>query len=144
MNNLRQFHFYSNDHRNPYIQELIEYNISEGGGYIHYDGYYYVNNEEFPKRLFFITTLRDEIPYEEKRTDTDYSCKYKIIEEDFYEIEIYDRIKIKNTSEFSEMEDEDGSTMRVCFYPTDEQKIMFKIINKFDNYDSFSKRIDEI
>jgi hypothetical protein len=129
MNNLRHFQFFSTDRRDPYIQKLIDYKISETEGYIHFDGYYYVLNEEFPIRTMFNTTLREEKPYEEGTTDEGGTyAKYK---------------KVVDTSRFSEVDDEDGEPMRVCFFPTYEQKIMFRVIKAFDNFDAFLNRATE-
>ncbi len=142
MNDLRQFEFFSRERRDPYIQKLIEFSISETEGYIHFDGYYYVMNEEFPKRLFFNTTVREDKPYEEKQTELGLQLKYKIFEDLFYEVEVYDRNKIRNTSSYDEVE-EDGQKMRICYFPTDEQKLFFRVINRFDNFDDFLKRTTE-
>jgi hypothetical protein len=140
MEELRRFEFFSKDRRDPYIQNVLEYNISETEGVIHFNGYYYVMNEEFPKRVFFNTTLREDKPYEEEIRDNAHHTKYRILEDEFYEIEIYDRIKIENTSSYDEVDDEDGSKMRICYFPTHEQKIFFRVINKFDNFDEFLER----
>jgi hypothetical protein len=144
MNELRRFEFYSQERRDPYVEHLIEYKISEQDGHIHFNGYYYVLDEEFPKRVFFVTTLRDEKPYEEEITENEgYRCSYKILEEEFYEIEIINREKFKNTSSWDEVDDEDGSKMRICYFPTHEQKINFKIITKFEKFEDFLKRTSE-
>jgi hypothetical protein len=143
MDELRRFEFFSKEHRDPYIKTLIDFTINDTEGSIHFDGYYYVMNEEFPKRVFFITTLRDEKPYEEETTDKSYSCKYKIVEEKYYEVEIYDRIEIENTSSYDEVEEEDGSKMRICYFPTHEQKILFKLVNNFSKFEDFLDRTRE-
>jgi hypothetical protein len=143
MNDLRRFEFFSKERRDPYVQKLIQFNIFDNEGFIHFDGYYYVMNEEFPTRVFFNTTVREDKPYEEETREDGHHAKYKIIEDDFYEIEIYDRIKIENTSSYDEVDEEDGSKMRICYFPTYEQKIFFKVINKFDNFDDFLKRTNE-
>ncbi len=142
MNDLRRFEFFSRERRDPYIQHLIEFKVDETEGYIHFDGYYYVMNEEFPKRVFFNTTVREEKPYEEKQTEYGYECKYRTVEDSFYEVEIYDRVKIENTSSYDEV-DEDGQKMRICYFPTHEQKIFFKVINTFDDFEDFLKRTSE-
>lgn len=140
MNDLRRFEFFSKERRDPYIQRLIEFNIGGAEGYIQFDGYYYVMNEEFPKHIFFNTTLREAEPYEEETREDEYHCKYRVLEDDFYEVEIYDRQYIKNTSSYDEVDEEDGSKMRICYFPTNEQKIYFKVINKFDSFDAFLDR----
>ncbi len=137
MNNVRYFEFFSRENRNPYIQKLIEFNISQTEGFIYFDGYYYVLNEEFPKRLFFNTTLS-----EEKQTENGYEYKYQMIEDNFYEVEVYDRIKMENTNVYDETE-EDGQKIRICYFPTYKQKIYFKVINSFNNFDDFLKRTSE-
>lgn len=142
MNDLRRFEFFSKERRDPYVQKLIEFNISDTEGFIHFDGYYYVLNEEFPKRIFFNTTVREEKPYEEEIRDNGHHAKYRIMEDMFYEVEVYDREKIVNTSSYDEV-DEDGSKMRICYFPTYEQKIKFRVINKFDNFEDFLKRTSE-
>jgi hypothetical protein len=126
MNSSRHFEFYSKDSRNPYIKQLVDFKISETDGHIHFDGYYYVLNQEFPKHIFFITTVREDI-----------SCK--IIEYKMYEVEIYDRIKIANTSSY----DEDSLKLQKCYFPTYEQKLLFRVIQTFDNFDIFLNTIKE-
>lgn len=142
MNDLRRFEFFSRERRDPYVEHLIEFNINDVEGCIHFNGYYYVMNEEFPKRVFFNTTVREEKPYEEKQTEYGYECKYRTIEDMFYEVEIYDRVKIENTSSYDEV-DEDGHKMKICYFPTHEQKIYFKVLKKFDNFEEFLSRTSE-
>ena len=141
MNELRRFEFYSKDRRDPYIEKVIEYNVSDTEGIIHFDGYYYVLNEEFPKRVFFNTHLREAEPYEEETSSEGHRAKYRILEDKYYEIEIYDRIKMANTSSYDEVDDEDGLKMRICYFPTHEQKLYFKVIRVFDSFDDFLERI---
>jgi hypothetical protein len=136
MSTLRQFHFYSNDRRVPFIETLINYKISKTDGHIEFNGYYYILNEELPKRVFYITTLREEHPYIENITDTTVNSSYKLLEEKFYEIEIHDRQKIKHTSKYSEI-DAGGEKMSVCFFPTDEQKIFFRVLKEFNSFEEF-------
>jgi hypothetical protein len=139
----REFEFHTKDRRNPYIDEVIDYNVSEDKGYIYFNGYYYVLNEEFPIRMFFTSTLYEDEPTEVVEIDGNTRKRYKVLETVYYEVEIYDREKLKDTSEFGEMEDEDGSRMRVCFFPTHEQKIYFKVIKVFDSFDDFLRRTRE-
>jgi hypothetical protein len=144
MNDLRHFQFFSTDRRDPYIRRLIDYQISDTEGSIAFDGYYYVLNEEFPIKTMYNTTLREEKPYEEGTTEEGGTyAKYKNVEDKWYEIEIYDRQKVKDTSKFSEVDDEDGESMRVCFFPTYEQKIMFRVIKNFETFDEFLNRATE-
>ncbi len=138
MSTLRQFHFYSSDRREPFIRTLYDYQLSKDGkeGHIHFNGYYYVLDEEFPRRVYIITTLREDTPIEEETTDSYSMCSYRHLEEKFYSIEIYRREKIRNTSEYGDIE-EDGQQMRVCFFPTDEQKIYFRVLKEFNSFQDF-------
>jgi hypothetical protein len=132
--------FYFREDRTPYIEELIDYQISNTEGCIHFDGYYYVQDDELPRRLFFSTTVYEKEPYEIINGIN----KFRILEnEKYYEVEVIDRTKIYNTSEYSEVCEEDGSVMRVCFFPTHEQKISFKIINIFNTDKDITQRINE-
>ena len=138
MNDSRQFEFYSKDHRNPYIMNLIDFKISEIEGHLHFNGYYYVSNKEFPKRIFFVTTVREDKPYKIE----DKCNMYNIIEYKMYEVEIYNREKMKNTSSYDEI-DEDECKMKICYFPTHEQKILFKVIQSFNKFKDFLKRTSE-
>jgi hypothetical protein len=137
MNNLRSFDFYPIHTRNPYIQELFEYKISETEGSIHFDGHFYVQTEELPFRSFFNTFVREKEPFKVEGN----SCSYRLLEEEWYEVDIYDVEKIVNTSSYDEVEEEDGSKMRICYFPSHEQKIKFRIINKFNTSGEFVDRL---
>jgi hypothetical protein len=137
MDELRHFQFFSKERRDPYIMRVIDYQISDTEGSILFDGHYYVLNEEFPIKTTYNMTLREKEPYEEGTTENGTYAKYRNIEDKWYEIEIYDRVKIEDTSKISEVEDDDGSPMRVCFFPTHEQKIMFRVINSFNSSAAF-------
>ena len=143
MSGPRHFQFFSKDQRNPYIIRLIDYTISDKEGSIAFDGYYYVLDEEFPIRTFYNTTLREEKPYEEETTDEGTIAKYRNLEDTYYEIEFYDRQKLEDTSTISEIDDEDGSPMQVCFFPTHEQKILFRVIKQFNSFEEFLNRATE-
>lgn len=138
MNDLRKFEFYPRERRNPYIEQLIEYTISdiEKEGIIQFDGYYYIEDDELPIRSFLMTYLREEKPYKIEGN----SNWYRTLEEKFYEIEIYSREKIVNTSSYDEVDEEDGSKMKICYFPTHEQKIKFRIIDILDDYDKLYER----
>jgi hypothetical protein len=144
MDSYRSFQFFSKNRRDPYIQEVFDYTINDQTGVIHFDGYYYVENEEFPRRTFYVTQLVESEPYQSEVNEQGLVVNsYKTLEEKFYEIEIFDRVKLKNTNEYDEVEEEDGHKMRICYFPTDEQKIYFKVIQEFQKVDDMFKRIGE-
>lgn len=136
MSDSRHFEFFDKRHRRPYIEYLLDYDITGNSGCIHFGGYYYVMDEEFPTRIFFITTLYEDEPYEIKETKYGEEKKYRTIETKYYEVDIYKREILKNTSEYDEV-DEDGGKMKICYFPTHEQKIYFKIINEYSSSDDF-------
>jgi hypothetical protein len=51
-------------------------------------------------------------------------------------------IKINNTSKYDEVE-EDGEKMKICYFPTHEQKLFFKINKIFPNFEDFLDRVTE-
>ena len=135
--------FYSNGHerRTPYIQELIEYENDGVEGCIHFDGYYYVydgSEDEFikryqnveenclPQRMLMDVIVQEKEPYHRYKN----SSWARTVSHDQYEVEFYQRTKIKCTDQISEIEDEDGEPMNVCFFPTDEQRLYFRVIKK--------------
>lgn len=124
------------DYRVPYIcsDEPFEYVCDGEEGYITFDGYYYVENhappypedsdlensgrypEWLPKTMNMIYVKREEAP------------PSKVIEETVYTIEIYKKIIHKSTNRISQIEDDDGEVMNVCFFPTNKQTIYFRIL----------------
>lgn len=135
----RSFTFFSAEHhgREPYIQEFIDYTLDGANGYIHFNGYYYVPDEEFPKRIFFITGLNEVVASEEGYT------KYELQDAHMYEVDIFKRDIVRKTDQISEIEDEDGTPMRVCFFPTNEQKLHFRVLNEFKSQEALYDRIKE-
>jgi hypothetical protein len=144
MDDRRFFHFVTENRREPHIRKLIDYLVTGKEGVIHFDGYYYEKDDDFPIRLFMYTCLKDEIPHVEKyQPDGSTISYYKHLEDDFYEIEFYRREYIEETNKYSEIEDEYGASMTVCFFPTSEQKLYFKIIQKFESDANFFNCISE-
>ena len=107
----------------PHVKTLYVCQISEetNEGCLHFDGYYYVNDG---------------------RTVTEYEPQHTLplelvmcLEGTVYHICVYDRILVKDTSVSSKICDEDGEEMDVCFYPTAEQKIHFRILKAYGKGD---------
>lgn len=57
-----------------------------------------------------------------------HSYSYRYTEERAYMIEIYRRVIHECTDRISEEEDDDGTPMRVCFFPTNLQTIYFRVL----------------
>lgn len=142
MDDPRSFVFYSNSIRKPYIQELIDYNIDsiKQEGHIQFNGYYYVDDSEFPINMCFITQLREDMPSKTEILATGgIQQTFNILETNMYHVEFYKRETIEDTSVTSVIEDEDGEEMNVCFFPTAQQKIYFRVLKEFDDDKSFFK-----
>jgi hypothetical protein len=147
MDDSRTFIFYSNGKRNPYIQKLIDYSVNKDTkeGHIQFNGYYYVEDNDFPIIMPFITELHEDKPSKKEimpNGTTEYT--FETLETSFYHVEFYKRDTIIDTSVTSTIEDEDGEEMNVCFFPTAEQKIYFRVLKEFDDDKSFFKATREL
>ena len=128
-----------------YIQDLKNYSIdlTKNEGTIEFNGYYYVNDpsddepkdewtyhrrysETLPTILLMYVYVMDgeakPVPGEPG------SFRQEIISADHYLVQVYKRDIIQNTDVISTIEDEDGSEMNVCFFPTDHQRLHFQIL----------------
>jgi hypothetical protein len=88
----------------PYIQKLFAHAVD--AGFIEFDGYFYAKQEDLPVECIM-----------EYSTDV-YSA---------YIIEVTRFENLEETSVYSEMEDDDGHMMRVCFFPTHHIKLWYRI-----------------
>ncbi len=124
---MADIHFTSRTEDNcvPYVQEILEFTINKDDmtGVLQFNGHYYVPDEELPRAARLVYTRREEEPYEVKEG----WMKYRHAEIFDAEVEIIQREKIKNTNHYS-LEECDGEELNICFFPTDIQKIHFKIL----------------
>jgi hypothetical protein len=134
----RQINFYDYEERTtrqtPYIcnQEPIEYFCDGKEGYIHFDGYYYVENHAppyledeglgprrydvwLPQKLIMFVQLFEKEAYKELE------CLQ-------YIVEVYKKVIHENTDVISDIDDGDGENMKVCFFPTNRQTIYFRVL----------------
>ena len=131
----------------PYIcgQEPIEYFCDGKEGYIHFDGYYYVENHAppyleddalgpwrcntwLPQKLIMFSRLFEKEPFNVEVVDNATKSYFKELESLQYIIEIYKKEIHENTDIISEIEDNNRDTMRVCFFPTNRQTIYFRVL----------------
>ena len=148
----RQINFYDYEERTsrqtPYIcnQEPIEYFCDGKEGYIHFDGYYYVENHAppyledealgarrydvwLPQKLTMFVQLFEKEAYKAEIVDNMTTRIYhKELECLQYIVEIYKKVIHENTDVISEIEEEDGEKMNVCFFQTNRQTIYFRVI----------------
>lgn len=120
--------------KTPYIcnQEPIEYFCDGKEGYIHFDGYYYVENHAppyledealGPRRydVWLPQKLTMFVQLFEKETYKELECLQ-------YIVEIYKKVIHENTDVISDIEEGDGEKMKVCFFPTNRQTIYFRVL----------------
>ena len=107
----------------PYVKTLYACQLSTqtNEGCLHIDGYYYVNDGRTVSEYDAQHTLPLEL--------------VMIYEKIVYHICVYDRILLKDTSVTSKIYDEEGEEMDVCFYPTAEQTIHFRILKAYGKDD---------
>ena len=108
----------------PYCRELLSYDIS--GGWMLFNGYFHAQNEKLPLQCSMSLTQMEEKPYMIER-GVEY---YNNVFQELYFIEITKREFLEDTSEYSEEIDEDGTPMKICFFPTHHIKIWFRVIAK--------------
>lgn len=145
-----EVHFFS-ENSTPYIlkQEAIEYMCNGNEGYVHFDGYYYVEDTAppypedldpdapyvrrrehyLPQTLYMQMKKREKEPSKEEYDEVEKCTRisYNVMEEYMYKIEIYKRVIHECTNKYSEIED-DGEPMTVCFFPTNRQTVYFRIL----------------
>jgi hypothetical protein len=139
-------------HRVPYIidEDTFEYKCDGKEGTVTFDGYYNVEDREppypeddalerwerpmrhgvwLPQKLNLYVQWSEKEPYKvEKLESGGIRYEHKIVDEHGYIIEIYKRIKHASTNQYSEIDDGDDQSMRVCFFPTDRQTIYFRVL----------------
>jgi hypothetical protein len=149
--------------RPPHIRELVSYACDGSEGIIEFDGYYYINDssdscystcKSLPaKEILHVVSYSDNPPqvrYEMQPSllpDADGTrplvqvmhTKYEIIDDNFYLIEIYKRETIRCTNQISTIEDDDGEEMNVCFFPTDLQRLYFRVIETNPTHARFAE-----
>jgi hypothetical protein len=133
-----QIHFNTDDGApHPFIDRIFNYENNGTEGVLEFDGYYYVNDSEeaaAKARSEYEYVYAHTLPQEAQMI----ICKDCMLTH-AYEIQIYKREKIENTDKFSIVDEPDGSEMSVCFFPTDRQRIYFKVLDTMvqpANYDS--------
>ncbi len=112
------------DCRVPYVRELFRYECDGSGGMFEFNGYFYVEDHELPKKY--------ELYHIKKETSE--TNQYNT-----FLIEIYKREEIEDTSVYTptrkqleergeETTDDDDDWGGICFFPTKRQVIYFRVI----------------
>lgn len=126
----------SSEGRTLYVQEVFDYQNDGSEGFIEFDGYFYADigdETEYGVRAddqTLVVWMRGEGYQKEGEPYTTY---FKSLGQEIYEVTFTKREIVKNTNQYSVIDDEDGDEMNVCFFPTNRQRIFFtvkKIIDK--------------
>ena len=114
----------------PYVQELFDLRLDASEGHIEFNGYYYADDSTFPRRHLMLYAMYSDATTmkEEKGYRTIYANQV----EHTLAIEIYKREIIENTDVTSNIEDDDGESMDVCFFPTNRQTLFFRILKRYE------------
>lgn len=107
------------------------YNSDGHEGTFTFNGYYRVENHPPPYPEDEHLEIYNR-PYRYSHYLPSNICLYlksnTTYEEHYYSVEIYKKVIHENTNRYSTINDEDGSEMNVCFFPTDHQTLYFKIL----------------
>lgn len=148
-----QVQFVHTDRAHPYVQEAFAFECDGRHGYLEFNGYYYVNDVgateddrrfsvSLPKEEMVIVTRRLDVPpliwraYEPSFLK-DANGAHPLVEMELteyrvdqasYKILVERREKIYNTDVLSTIDDADGEEMSVCFFPTDKQRVYFRVL----------------
>ena len=140
----------------PYIanEEGVEYVcpsfVVGGEGTISFDGYFYVDDaaeltpeeellphwkrptrfgRNLPIELRMVMRHREKEPSRREVTPEGWTRNhYNVLEEHDCIINVYKRVTHESTNRVSEIEDDDGEPMSVCFFPTNRQTLYFRIV----------------
>lgn len=135
----------------PYVRNVIDFKCNGISGELAFDGYYYVNDDSnetlysytLPKEeKLYVEVISDDPPIITRQMVPSFlkdengerplieveHTEYKILEKHFWKILVYKREKLRNTDVISTVTDDDGEEMNICFFPTDEQRIYFQIL----------------
>ena len=142
----------NDEFRTPYVRdgESVVYDCDGKEGTIAFNGYFYVengpppypedsdrrrrNSEWLPKKAVMSLTHRDKEPYKREVDEVNKFMThifYKEYKKAFYMIEIYKMEVYESTDEISQIDD-DGELMDVCFFPTNQMKLWFRVLEDFN------------
>lgn len=109
----------------PNISELYNKTFDGSSGIVEFDGYYYVSNPDVAESDY--RKYGRTIPTKEVAMIRRFKHGVKV-ESNLHIIEIYRRDIIECTDRISTIEYDDGSEMKVCFFPSNHQRIYFHIL----------------
>jgi hypothetical protein len=123
----------------PYIRECIDFSKNDINGYITFDGYYYEKDSNLPQKMLMFYSKYEKEPYKQTDISGVLHSYYNKLEEIICDIEFTGRTIIENTDKYSDEIDE-GSEMKICFFPTNKQTLDFKILKTYKSIDEIKNR----
>ena len=122
-----------------YIRKLYDYVNDDTNGHIEFNGYIYYDigdetkyTRQLTKGLLCMTEYSSE---GKEDPDKPGVTTYSFIQRHIWEVEFTKREIIDTTDLHSTIADEDNQPMRVCFFPTDHQRVHFKILREIAEND---------
>ena len=111
----------------PYVQHILKLSIDPitMEGFIHFDGYYYVEDTDLPK---IHTMSYRHYAMEPCKTSYNGWRRCACLEALDADIEIYRHETMEDTSTFWTERMEDGDEIDMCLFPTKKQKLFFRIV----------------
>lgn len=109
----------------PYVGSLKSYDLS--GGFLEFDGYFYVDEGEIaanPKKFFLQMHECEDTPWKVEEGTSFYKYKWQF----FKEVEVYRIEKGEDTSRYSKVQDDNEGEMNICFFPTCQMKLWFRVV----------------
>jgi hypothetical protein len=109
-------------------------------GTIAFNGYYYVENgpPPYPEDIHRRARRRysEWLPKKVFMSLKSHDNQRQAV---FYKIEIYKMEVYESTNEISEIDDEDGETMKVCFFPTNRIRLWFRVLENMNDNPAVKK-----
>lgn len=122
-----------------YIRKLFDYVNDGENGHIEFNGYIYYDigdetkyNRQLTKGLLHMTEYSSEGKEDPTKPGV---TSYSFIQRHIYEVEFIQREIISETDRYSTIADEEDKPMRVCFFPTDHQRVYFKVLREIAEND---------
>jgi hypothetical protein len=129
------------NHQYPHMLEVYDYACDGERGEVEFNGYYTIHDASegydpeisMPKEAhLLVTKYHDEEPrrWTDPADVSGFVTSHTELHRDryIYRVLIERRVKLQNTNSWSEDVDDDGNVYTVCYFPTDRQRIWFRVL----------------
>jgi hypothetical protein len=111
----------------PYMRKVFGYAIDGSEGTVEFDGHYYVSEPDSPRKGRSLPKIEFLLVKKEGEER----------ESDMYVVEVYRQEKLECTDVISTIDDDEGGEMSVCFFPTDHQRLYFRVLEKNPTHERY-------